>query len=124
APDVTRVNAYLRERDELPKIDWETSLVVGILAGSYLAARAAGERSTGALPRHWRRRFGPSRAKRAVAAFLGGAVMMFGARMAKGCTSGHGLTGNIELAASSWLFTPLMFASAALTARALYGEER
>jgi uncharacterized membrane protein YedE/YeeE len=58
--------------------------------------------------------------KRMSAAFLGGALMMFGARMAKGCTSGHALTGNMQLALSSIAFTPLMFASAILAGKALY----
>lgn len=38
------------------------------------------------------------------------------------CTSGHGLTGCMQLAVSSWVFTPLMFANATLAARALFGK--
>lgn len=121
-PDAMKVNAYIAKRDEKPKIDWETFLVLGLYCGSYLAARATGERTSSAVPKLWARRFGPSRAKRLAAAFLGGTVMMFGARMAKGCTSGHGLTGTMQFALSSWVFTPLMFASAALFARALHGK--
>jgi uncharacterized membrane protein YedE/YeeE len=123
APDAMSVNAYIAKREETPKIDWESMLVVGVLAGSYLAARATSERTTSAVPIAWARRFGPSRWKRYAAAFAGGAVMMFGARMAKGCTSGHAITGTAQLALSSWLFSPLMFATAAVVARALYGKE-
>ena len=47
----------------------------------------------------------------------GGALLMFGARMADGCTSGHGLSGTAQGAASSWLFTPLMFGVGSLLAR-------
>jgi hypothetical protein len=32
----------------------------------------------------WQRRFGPSRVKRDIAAFFGGMVVMFGARLAGG----------------------------------------
>ena len=46
-------------------------------------------------------RFGGSAGVRLAAAFLAGAVMMFGARLAQGCTSGHGISGNLQLAASS-----------------------
>jgi uncharacterized protein len=123
APDLTHVNEYIQKRDERPKVDWESFLVVGVLAGSYLAARAAGEKATSAMPKRWKKRFGSSRAKRTAGAFLGGAAMMFGARMAKGCTSGHGLTGNMQLAVSSWTFSAIMGASAVLVARALYGKE-
>jgi hypothetical protein len=122
APDAMNINAYVKEREETPKIDWESLLVTGVLAGSYLAARAAGERPGDALPRIWTRRFGKSRLARDAAAFIGGAVMMFGARMAKGCTSGHALTGTMQLALSSWVFSPIMFASALAVARAIYGK--
>lgn len=122
APDAMHINEYLQQREDSPRIGWEPLLVLGVLAGSYLAAAAAGERTTRAVPPDWARRFGPGRTKRHATAFVGGALMMFGARMAKGCTSGHVITGNSQLAVSSWLFSTIMFASAALTARALYGE--
>lgn len=123
APDAMNVNAYVAKREETPKIDWESFLVLGILGGSYVAARLAGERSTRAVPRTWSRRFGGSRVLRYAAAFVGGATMMFGARMAKGCTSGHALTGTAQLAVSSWTFSPIMFGAAAATARVLFGKE-
>ncbi len=116
------INEFVKASDEVPRIDWESMLVLGLLAGSYAAAKLGGERDSGAVPALWRRRFGPSKNKRYAGALLGGALMMFGARMAKGCTSGHGLTGGMQLAVSSWVFTPLMFASAGLTARALFGK--
>lgn len=120
APDALRVNTYVQQREEAPKIDWETWLVPGVVLGSYLTARATGERTSGAVPRAWAARFGRSPAKRLTAAFLGGAVMMFGARMAKGCTSGHGITGTSQLALSSWTFTPLMFAVAGAVSHLLH----
>jgi uncharacterized membrane protein YedE/YeeE len=123
APDAMQVNAYIAKREDTPKIDWESLLVVGVLAGSYLAARGTPSRAARAVPITWARRFGKSRAKRHAAAFVGGAIMMFGARMAKGCTSGHALTGTAQLALSSWVFSPIMFATAAAVARAIYGKE-
>lgn len=62
--------------------------------------------------------------RRYIGAFLGGAMMMFGARMAKGCTSGHALSGTMQLAASSWVFSPLMALTSILTARALFIRRR
>lgn len=119
APDALHINAYVQHREEAPKVDWETWLVPGVVLGSYLTARAAGEQTSNAVPRSWAKRFGSSPTKRLAAAFVGGAVMMFGARMAKGCTSGHGITGTSQLALSSWTFTPLMFAVAGAVSRAL-----
>ena len=40
-------------------------------------------------------------------AFIGGAIMGYGARFARGCTSGQALSGGATLAAGSWA---LMFA--------------
>ena len=114
-PAVTKVNAYLQQREELPKTDWESLLVLGIPLGSFLAARATGEKPTIIIAAH--------KPPSPVAAFTGGMVMMLGARMAKGCTSGHGITGTSQLALSSLIFTPLMFAMAAVTARLLDHRE-
>jgi uncharacterized membrane protein YedE/YeeE len=47
-------------------------------------------------------------------------VLMFGARLAGGCTSGHGISGSLQLAVSSWSFFVAMFVSGLLTALALY----
>lgn len=123
APDATQINSYLQQREEKPKLGWEAFLVLGVLAGSALAANAASERGRRSLPALRRRREDSHPARRLGEAFAGGALMMFGARMAKGCTSGHAITGNSQLAASSAVFTPIMFASAVLAARSLYGEE-
>lgn len=112
APNLTHVNAYLKMREEKPKIDWEAFLVAGMATGSFLASRKERSSEDGNLAK--------TSGGRIPAAFLGGALMMFGARMAKGCTSGHGLTGTMQLAVSSWVFTPLMFASAILAGKTLY----
>jgi uncharacterized membrane protein YedE/YeeE len=45
-------------------------------------------------------------------AFAGGAVMGVGARLARGCTSGLGLTGGALLSVGSWLFVMAAFAGA------------
>ena len=60
---------------------------------------------------------------RLVAAFFAGALMMFGARLAGGCTSGHGISGNLQLAVSSLVFTATLFAAAIITALALYARK-
>lgn len=124
APRATKVNRYLAQAEQPPRVDWEWMLTASIVAGSALSAASTGDRSRGTVPALWARRFGASPLKRSAAAFLGGALMMFGARMAKGCTSGHGISGVLQLAASSWLFAPVIGASAALTARLLFGSNK
>jgi uncharacterized membrane protein YedE/YeeE len=45
-------------------------------------------------------------------AFIGGTIMVYGARLARGCTSGQALSGGATLAAGSWLLMFGIFASA------------
>jgi hypothetical protein len=69
----------------VPKIDWQWMFMVGILLGSAIAAVTSGAFKLQAVPDMWAARFGPrSTAKRAVVAFVGGVVAMFGARLADG----------------------------------------
>ncbi len=67
-----------------PKIDWQWMFVFGILIGSLAASRLSGTFRLQAVPDMWQERFGPGVTSRAVAAFLGGLVAMFGARLADG----------------------------------------
>jgi uncharacterized membrane protein YedE/YeeE len=45
-------------------------------------------------------------------ALLGGLIMGYGARMARGCTSGQALSGGAVLSVGSWAFAMAIFASA------------
>ena len=47
---------------------------------------------------------------------------MFGARMARGCPSGHAISGLLQLASSSFVFAPVMGLCAALAAHGLFGR--
>jgi len=48
---------------------------------------------------------------RVVFALLGGAIMGYGARLARGCTSGQALSGGAVLSVGSWAFAFSIFAS-------------
>ncbi|WP_437636112.1 YeeE/YedE thiosulfate transporter family protein [Sorangium sp. So ce854] len=119
APRASRVNEFLAKREATPKIDWEMLLAAGIVLGAFLASRASGTRAP-ELPEVWRARFGESRGRRYAAALGGGALMMFGARLGKGCTSGHGISGTMQLAVASLAFDLAMSASSVLTAKLLF----
>ncbi len=69
---------------EAPKIDWQFLFVIGIFFGSLAAATASRSFRWQAVPDRWRGRFGSSVPKRAIVAFIGGAIAMFGARLADG----------------------------------------
>lgn len=122
APDALHVNAYLQAREDPPQVGWEWALLAGVALGSWASARASGAVAPATVPERWAERFGPAPGPRYAAAFLGGALLMFGARSARGCTSGHGISGMSQLALSSWVFTPLMFGVGAAVARALFGS--
>lgn len=103
-----------------PAWDYGTLFLIGTFAGALISSLATRSFKWEAVPAVWREHFGPSRAKRFLAAFIGGAVAMFGARLAGGCTSGHGISGTLQLAVSSWLFFLVMFVTGILTATLLF----
>jgi uncharacterized membrane protein YedE/YeeE len=47
-----------------------------------------------------------------VMSFLGGVIFLYGARMARGCTSGQALSGGATLAAGSWVIMLAIFGGA------------
>lgn len=69
---------------EVPQIDWQWMFVVGILIGSLIASAASGTFLWKGVPDMWVNRFGRSKLKRGIAAFVGGVIAMFGARLADG----------------------------------------
>ena len=53
-----------------------------------------------------------SNGTRWIMAFIGGALMGYGARLARGCTSGQALSGGAVLSVASWAFMFAVFAGA------------
>ena len=94
--------------------------LIGTFFGSLLSVLVSRTFRLEKVPTTWQQQFGGSTAKRLVAAFLGGVIIMFGARMAGGCTSGHGISGSLQLAVSSWTFFLTMFASGIVTSLILF----
>lgn len=108
----------------VPKIDWQWMFVVGVFFGALLAALTSGSFRWQALPTMWQERFGSdSRGKRALFAFVGGVVAMFGARLADGCPSGHGLSGSLQLAVSGFISLACFFIGGMIVARLIYGRK-
>jgi hypothetical protein len=118
SPGAAERNAYFAK--ERITFGYGEMVVIGIPIGALLVSVLARRRTREAVPEFWRARFGGSRARRYAAAFAGGALLLFGARMAGGCTSGHILSGVSQLAISSILFAVAAFGTAVITARVLY----
>lgn len=108
-------------RDNKPMIGWTFTIVLGAILGSFLAAWTGGELTGTYLQNMWVMRFGPNSVLlRTLFALLGGALMAYGARMAGGCTSGHGISGTLQLAVSSWLAVICFFLGGIATAMLIY----
>ena len=93
--------------DKDPLDDWIVPLVLGTIAGGFASGWFGGRLKIETNK-------GPSISKRQrwFFAFAGGAIMGYGARMARGCTSGQALSGGATLSVGSWLFMFAVFAGA------------
>lgn len=103
---------------------YEFFFVLGIPLGAVVSASATRRFSTRLVPPLWSDRFGTSPRRRLWWSFLGGFLLLFGARFGGGCTSGHMISGISQLALSSFLFSATVFVGGILTARRLYPERR
>jgi hypothetical protein len=95
---------------------WQVALVTGIAIGAFISMKMSGARRAAVSP-IWSRALGSaSPAKRYAVAFFGGFIMLIGARIADGCTSGHGLSGMAQLSVGSTVAVAAMFAGGIATA--------
>ena len=104
----------------VPRIDWFFMLVIGIIFGAVISAWLSGEFQAVWVPSFWESRFGANAFLRFIAALGGGICIGFGARWAGGCTSGHGISGTIQLVVSSWLAVMCFFVGGIITAILLF----
>jgi uncharacterized membrane protein YedE/YeeE len=103
-----------------PTVDWEWMLVLGIAIGSFLSAQLSGEFHLRWVPGTWAAAFGHEPLPRVIMALVGGMLMGFGARWAGGCTSGHGISGTLQLSVSSWLAAICFFIGGIATAKLIF----
>jgi len=93
--------------DGVPLASWTLFL----LAGAFVGALASGLQGNRVC---WSIEKGPqaSAERRLVLAFVGGFIAAYGAKIAKGCTSGQALTGGAILNVGSLVFMGSVFAAA------------
>lgn len=120
--EVVAQNAYWRTN--LMSLDYGTLFLIGTFLGAFVSSVVSGRFHIETIPTVWRDRFGDSVLKRMIAAFIGGAAAMYGARLAGGCTSGNGISQGLQLAVVGWTFLAVMFASGLLTAFVLFRPTR
>ncbi|MEK7414042.1 MAG: YeeE/YedE thiosulfate transporter family protein [Planctomycetota bacterium] len=121
APKYTRSLAYFQET--VPKVDWEVALLFGVVAGGALAAWSGSGFAEGFLSATWIERFGAeSQGLRVAFAVGGGFLMALGARIAGGCTSGHGISGTIQQSVGSWVSLMSFFIGGMAVALPIFGR--
>jgi uncharacterized membrane protein YedE/YeeE len=125
APNVAESNEYLSKYGE--KEDWGIGygwmLVLGMFVGGSLSSLITNRfrnRNNPSVPSMWQSEFGSSSPRRMMHAFTGGVLLLFGARLAGGCTSGHVISGISQLTIGSFVFGIAIFASGIITAKILY----
>jgi uncharacterized protein len=101
-------NSYMARyvgEGQTPLEDFLVYLFAGVLLGGFVSGLAGGRFSFEVIR-------GPnaSVAMRLFLAGSGGLVSAYGARLARGCTSGQALTGGATLAVGSWAFMLAVFA--------------
>lgn len=95
---------------------WQVAIVAGIALGAFVSARLSGTVRHGISPA-WQRATGiVSPTRRFAMAAAAGFLMLMGARIADGCTSGHGISGIAQLALGSFVAVTAMFAGGIATA--------
>jgi uncharacterized protein len=109
-PSILRIDYAAKHVAGTAKNWWQVALVGGIAIGAFISAKLSGALRQPISP-IWSRALGTaSPGRRYAVAFAAGFLMLLGARIADGCTSGHGLSGMAQLAVGSTVAVAAMFA--------------
>ena len=127
----TSSNAYLAKSDgkyannAANPLNYSFVFVLAMALGAFLSAMARGGvgRDERHLPAIWYANYGDTPVKRYAMAFVGGFIVLYGARLAGGCTSGHMMSGMMQTSISGYIFAAGAFAAAIPTAMLLYPKE-
>jgi uncharacterized protein len=115
-PSILDIDYVARHVAATGKNWWQVALVIGIAIGAFLSMHLSGAKRQPISP-IWLHAMGtPSASARYALAVGAGFLMLFGARLADGCTSGHGLSGVAQLGVGSTIAVAAMFAGGITTA--------
>ena len=103
--------------------NWEFIFLSGAFVVALITSLIKKEFKFTLIYSNWKERKGGSNMKRIVWAFIGGFVLIFGARMAGGCTSGHIISGGMQLAISSLVFGAFVFIGLLITGKLFYNNK-
>jgi len=101
-------------------IDWQVMLVFGIAIGAFLSSIFSGSFQFEMMPSGWAAHFGNTPFLRFIVSLIGGILMGIGSRWANGCTSGHGISGTLQMAISSWIAVICLFIAGIVMSMIIY----
>lgn len=124
-------NAYLDKsggkyaKNVANPLNYSFVFVVAMVVGAAVSARLRGgvDAAERQMPSVWRANYGDAPWKRYIAAFLAGFIVLYGARLAGGCTSGHMMSGMMQTAISGYIFTAGAFAAGIPIALYMFKKE-
>jgi hypothetical protein len=99
---------------------WEVLFLTGAFVSGIVISLFRKEFKITLIHSNWEKYKGSSAAKRIIWSFIGGFILIIGARMAGGCTSGHVLSGGMQLAVSSLVFALFVFGGLLITGKFFY----
>ena len=115
-PSLLKIDYVARHIAANAKNLWQVALVVGIALGAFVSMKLSGRGPRADLADLGQSARLVVAGVRYAVAFAAGFLMLFGARIADGCTSGHGLSGMAQLSVGSTVAVAAMFAGGIATA--------
>ena len=119
APDYVQNHPVL-SKEKYQKLGYGFWLDVGLVAGALVAALSVNRWKFRMTTIWWQTNRGSSVGGRFLASFIGGFLILLGARLAHGCTSGQFASGWAQLSLSAVPFTLAMFGFGMFTAYLVY----
>jgi uncharacterized protein len=102
---------------------WEVLFLTGAFISGLVISLLRKEFKITLIHSNWEKYKGNSVTNRIIWSFIGGFILIFGARMAGGCTSGHILSGGMQLAVSSLVFAAFVFGGLLITGKYFYKNQ-
>lgn len=103
---------------------WEGVMLLGALTGGFFTSVFITKSFRfSVLPKGWKKYKNSSVKSRLTWSFVSGFLLIIGARLAGGCTSGHFLSGMSQTAISSMIFGAVVMISLIITGKLFYKNE-
>src|SRR5210317_553840 len=127
---IQSTNSYLNKSDAKyaksanQPLNYSFMFVIALAIGAFISSqlRKGVGQSEKLSTKVWNDKFGKFASERVLVTFVSGFVVLFGARLAGGCTSGHMMSGLMQTSISAYLFTFGIFLAAIPTAMIVYNK--